>query len=237
LIIFLEDELDEFGFFRDEFINHGENLLRFRSSEFFDYTVKNTYLNRSTIEAVIVNLKSISYTFVGRITHTLNIPTIILFDAPDLSQTRTCFENGADDVVLKPVHPEELLLRIAAIKRRTLNQVKLPVKEGLIVHFDGRDPEVNGSRVPLRRRERRILEYLASINGRRANKSQIFEAVYGINEEDYEDTVIESHICRLRKRLKHVLGYDPINSLRYFGYQLDHRSTNHTMSQDFPIVA
>jgi len=38
--------------------------------------------------------------------------------------------------------------------------------------------------------------------------------------EDIDENVIESHISKLRKRLRHRLGYDPIQSQRYLGYTL-----------------
>ena len=51
-------------------------------------------------------------------------------------------------------------------------------------------------------------------------KTQIFNAIYGIFDEDVEEDVVESHISKLRKNLRHRLGYDPIDSKRYLGYSL-----------------
>ena len=73
----------------------------------------------------------------------------------------------------------------------------------------------------LPRRERRILEYLVANRGRRVDKSQIFNAVYGIFDEDVDENVIESHVSKLRKKLRAHLGCDPIDSKRYLGYQFD----------------
>ena len=81
----------------------------------------------------------------------------------------------------------------------------------------------------LPRRERRILEYLVSNRGCRVNKTQIFNSVYGLFSEDIDENVVESHISKLRKRLRHRLGYDPIDSKRLPrlppGPQLSSRST------------
>ena len=49
-------------------------------------------------------------------------------------------------------------------------------------------------------------------------KAQIFNSVYGLFNEDIDENVVESHISKLRKRLRHRLGYDPIQSQRYLGY-------------------
>ena len=88
------------------------------------------------------------------------------------------------------------------------------------VFFDGRDPEIKGSILPLPRRERRILEYLVANRGRRVSKAQIFNSIYGIFDDNVEENVVESHISKLRKKLRRHLGYDPINSVRYLGYRL-----------------
>ena len=74
--------------------------------------------------------------------------------------------------------------------------------------------------MPLPRRERRILEYLVNNMGCRVTKTQIFNSVYGLFSEDIDENVIESHISKLRKRLRHRLGHDPVDSQRYLGYRL-----------------
>ena len=91
---------------------------------------------------------------------------------------------------------------------------------GLRIYTDGRDPEVDGEPLPLPRRERRILEYLATKNGRRVTKTQVFNAIYGIFDGEVEENVVESHISKLRKKLREKLGFDPIDSKRFLGYRL-----------------
>ena len=72
-------------------------------------------------------------------------------------------------------------------------------------------PRSTGNRCPARR-ERRILEYLADNRGRRVTKTQVFNAIYGIFDEEVEENVVESHISKLRKKLREKLGHDPIDS-------------------------
>ena len=95
-----------------------------------------------------------------------------------------------------------------------------PALGDIQVFRDGRDPIVGEGPLPLPRRELRILEYLVSNAGRRVSKSQIFSSVYGLFESEIDENVIESHISKLRKRLRARLGYDPINSKRHLGYML-----------------
>jgi DNA-binding response OmpR family regulator len=145
---------------------------------------------------------------------------IALNDQKCLDETLELFEAGVDDVVRKPIHVREILARIKAIQRRAKEEDAGKLVGDIRVFSDGRDPEVKGQVLPLPRRERRILEYLVSNRGRRVTKSQIFNFVYGLFGEDIDENVVESHISKLRKRLRHRLGYDAIDSQRYLGYRL-----------------
>lgn len=147
-------------------------------------------------------------------------PVIAMNEAPSLEQTLGLFSVGVDDVVRKPVHVRELLARVHAIRRRAEAREEFAAVGGIQVFFNGSDPMVNGEILALPRRERRILEYLVVNRGRRLTKSQIFNAVYGLFDEAVEENVIESHVSKLRKKLRARLGYDPIDSQRFLGYLL-----------------
>ncbi|SNY92185.1 DNA-binding response regulator, OmpR family, contains REC and winged-helix (wHTH) domain [Cohaesibacter sp. ES.047] len=148
-------------------------------------------------------------------------PVIALNDAPSLEQTLDLFAAGFDDVVRKPVHVKEILVRAAAIRRRTGDFNDMQPEGDIRVYFDGRSPEIKGEVMELPRRERRILEFLVKNKERRVSRAQIYNAVYGLLNEDVEETVVESHISKLRKKLKVRLGYDPIDSKRYLGYMFN----------------
>lgn len=145
---------------------------------------------------------------------------IALNDSKSLEETLELFASGVDDVVRKPVHVREILARIKAIRGRAQADDECMSVGEIRVFPDGRDPIVGGEIMSLPRRERRILEYLVSNKGCRVNKTQIFNYVYGLFSEDIDENVVESHISKLRKRLRHRLGHDPIESQRYLGYRL-----------------
>ena len=147
-------------------------------------------------------------------------PVIALSEHNSLENTLRLFESGVDDVVRKPVHIREILARISAIRRRANEDSTYTEIGSMRIFMDGRDPEIEGQPMPLPRRERRILEYLASNRGRRVTKTQVFNAIYGIFDEEVEENVVESHISKLRKKLRERLGHDPIDSKRFLGYRL-----------------
>jgi DNA-binding response OmpR family regulator len=146
-------------------------------------------------------------------------PVIAMNEAPSLEQTLGLFSAGVDDVVRKPIHVKEILARVNAIRRRASACKDYAIAGDVQVFFDGRDRLVKGESLALPRRERRILEYFVINRGKRLTKSQIFNAVYGLFDEAVEENVIESHISKLRKKLRAKLGFDPIDSQRFVGYR------------------
>jgi DNA-binding response OmpR family regulator len=138
-----------------------------------------------------------------------------------LKHTLELFEAGVDDVVHVPIHLREIIARTAAIARRSLGDLPRPSESSIRVFFDGRDPEIGGRALPLPRRELRIVEYMVSNHGKWLTKTQIFNAVYGIFESAFDESVIESHVSKLRKKFRDRLGFDAIEARRYLGYRLE----------------
>ena len=149
---------------------------------------------------------------------------IAMRDEKTLSSTLELFASGFDDVVTKPCHVKEILARIEAVSRRRRADAPTGAGDEIKIFRDGRDPLVGGEPLRLPRRELRILEFLVASRSRRVTKAQIFSSVYGLFTQEIEETVIESHISKLRRRLRARLGYDPIDSYRHLGYRLVRRS-------------
>ena len=147
-------------------------------------------------------------------------PIIALNNLKQLQHTIELFEAGVDDVVHVPIHVREILVRTAVIRRRTIGQSGEAATSLIRVFLDGRDPEIGGRTLALPRRELRILEHLVSHQGKWLTKTQLFNA-YGLFDSSFDENVIESHVSKLRKKLRNHLGYDPIDSKRYMGYRLD----------------
>lgn len=152
------------------------------------------------------------------------VPLVALLDKRSLEETLLLFSAGFDDVIGKPVHVREILARIHRISGRRKSIPRDDTLSDLQVFCDGRDPIVSGETLCLPRRERRILECLDQTEGAWITKTQLFNRVYGVFNDQYDESVIESHICRLRRRLKMALGYDPVESQRYLGYRLKLKS-------------
>ena len=188
--------------------------------EFSEWISKASENDVQAVEAFLIGDCQGREQFPRMIRERSSAPVLCLKERPSLDDTLGLFAAGVDDVLRKPVHVREILARVGAISRRAMSENRDVVIGDLKVYFDGREAEVSGKPLPLPRRERRILECLVRNRGRRLSKTQIFNAVYGIFDENVDENVVESHISKLRKKLKHRLGYDPIDSKRYLGYCL-----------------
>ncbi|MCJ2093286.1 response regulator transcription factor [Methylobacterium sp. J-072] len=148
-------------------------------------------------------------------------PIIAMIETRCLTETLDLFTAGIDDVVRKPVHVREIMARTESVWRRSQRSTAKAVMDRtarLKVYFDGRDPDIDGETIALPRRERQILELLIRNRGRRLTKEQVFNAVYGAFTSDVDESVVESHISKLRKKLREKLSFDPIEVRRYLGY-------------------
>lgn len=221
MIIFVEDRHIVVESYQQRFKEAGEILEQFSSNDLLHWLTSSARNDLDTVEAIIIGQSEELRTLIAMIGKTLSVPVIALLDNRSLEETISFYRAGVDDVVAKPVHHLELMIRIATIKKRLMPVEDTTCTSPIEIFFDGRDPKIAGETVELPRRERRILEYLASINGRRASKSQIFGAIYGVFDDKIDECVIESHISKLRKKLRSYLGKDPIDSKRYIGYCLD----------------
>ena len=198
----------------------GVASLHFEPEAFLDWIANSGPGEIGAIEAVVLADFESREATSRALAASLSVPIIGLLDKRTLEATLSLFAAGVDDVIGKPVHVREILARVHRTARRRREEAKPEPTSDLIVFADGRDPLVRGEVLVLPRRERRILESLYQSQGAWLTKSQIFNRVYGLFNDQYDESVVESHICRLRRRLKTVLSYDPVESQRYLGYRL-----------------
>jgi two-component system, OmpR family, flagellar system response regulator FtcR len=220
MIIIVDERRDVTEAYCASFGREGLATTGLNQAEFDGWFAVATTTDLAAVEGVIMGEMPERSRAIASVKVRSQVPVIAVNDTMGLDAMLGLFALGADDVVRKPVHAREFIARIGAIKRRVCAVPRASELGHLRIFFDGRDPEVNGVPMILPRRERRILEYLAQNRTRRVTRSAIFSAVYGLFDDEVEESVVESHISKLRKKLRHALGFDPIDTKRFLGYQL-----------------
>ena len=127
---------------------------------------------------------------------------------------------GANDYMEKPFHLQELEARIRSLTRRKFVQKDVCLTCGGI-KFDTKKREAyaNGEFVALTRKENGILEYLLLNQGRPVSQEELIEHVWDASADSFSGS-IRVHMSSLRKKLKAVLGYDPIVNKIGEGYKV-----------------
>lgn len=111
------------------------------------------------------------------------------------------FEGGADDYVVKPFSPRELVARVGAVLRRYNPGSGEPVVMGpLSIDPQRREVQVEGKAVTLREREFDLVAYLASRRGTVCSRAELLDHVWGYDFTGDERT-IDTHVRRVREAL------------------------------------
>ncbi len=151
---------------------------------------------------------------------TANIPIIMLTAKATEDDKVTGLYSGADDYVVKPFSPRELIARISAILRRTTpGDHDGKIRTGRIT-MDTESKQVFFGKNPIHigPTEYRLLEFFMTHTRRVFNRSQLLDHVWGTNVF-LEERTVDVHIRRLRKILA-VADLDHyIQTVRSHGYR------------------
>jgi two-component system alkaline phosphatase synthesis response regulator PhoP len=133
-----------------------------------------------------------------------SVPIIMLTARVEETDRLIGLEVGADDYIVKPFSPRELVARVRAVLRRTQGDVQTP---GLI-HIGELEIDLNGHRVSrqnetikLTRIEFTLLATLAQHPGQTFSRAQLIQRLHGADDSGF-DRSIDAHIKNLRRKLE-----------------------------------
>lgn len=143
-------------------------------------------------------------------------PALVLTARDRLHERIEGLDSGADDYLVKPFDPEELMARLRAVSRRAqgLTSAQVPCGD-VLIDLEARQVLRHGVLVPLTARQWAVLEALARRAGHLVAKSELEARVFA-QEADLHSNALEVHISQLRRKLGHSL----IDTVRGLGYRL-----------------
>ncbi len=156
---------------------------------------------------------------------TRDLPVIMLTAKAEEADKVAGLDGGADDYVIKPFSPRELIARVNAVLRRTCGH-----DETEVISFEELSLDRAGHRVMIGERtvtlgptEYRLLEFFMTHPERVYSREQLLDRVWGGNVY-VEERTIDVHIRRLRKALEEF-GYDRlVQTVRGAGYRFSARA-------------
>lgn len=153
---------------------------------------------------------------------TANVPIIMLTARADEPDRIRGLETGADDYMVKPFSPKELVVRIQAVLRRVrpaLTSDELTFED---IRLDNVSHRVTrgGAPIQLGPTEYRLLRHFMENPGRVFSREQLLDSVWG-RDVYVEPRTVDVHIRRLRKAINDGDAPDFIRTVRSAGYSLD----------------
>ncbi|MEP7233166.1 MAG: response regulator transcription factor [Ginsengibacter sp.] len=155
-----------------------------------------------------------------------NIPVLMLTSMSALNDKIEGYESGADDYMIKPFEFKELLLKIRALLKRTMNQ-SLPVGNvlkaaDLEMNLDSKEVKRNDRTINLTAKEFQLLEYLLRNKNRLVSRVDIAINVWDVDFET-NTNVIDVYISYLRNKVDKHFEHKLIQTHVGMGYILkDH---------------
>ena len=155
-----------------------------------------------------------------------NIPIIMLTAKGETFYKVLGLELGADDYMVKPFEPKELIARVKAVLRRSDTKEASAEKEivfpNLTINLSNYELKINGNIVEIPPKELELLYFLASNPNRVFTREQLLEEVWGF---DYfgDSRTVDVHIKRLREKLEGVEANWQLKTVWGVGYKFEVR--------------
>ncbi len=159
---------------------------------------------------------------------TSDVPILLLSARGEEYDKINGFEFGADDYIVKPFSPRELMLRVEAVLRRTKAGTQGPAEsearadvythDGLSVDFTARIVTIDGQEVALSPKEYDLLFYFVRNRNIALSREKLISDVWGYDFYG-SDRTLDTHIKLLRKSIGRFA--DCVVTLRGVGYRFD----------------
>jgi two-component system phosphate regulon response regulator PhoB len=148
------------------------------------------------------------------------IPIIMLTARTEESDRVVGFELGADDYVMKPFSPRELVLRVKSIFRRVGEDRTDVLRIGKLQLFPQRRQVLSGSRtITLTAKEFELLHELMRARGNVLSREVLMDKVWGYHSQATSRT-LDTHVRRLREKLGDEAIY--LETVHKVGYRMSH---------------
>jgi two-component system response regulator BaeR len=147
-----------------------------------------------------------------------NVPILMVTARVEEIDRLLGLELGADDYIVKPFSPREVVARVRAVLRRA--QPSSPGTEPSI-HLDEErfEARVQGKALALTPVEFRLLRKLVAQPGRVFSRAQLIDSLY-VDHRVVSDRTVDSHVKNLRRKLAEC-GVDPVASVYGVGYRFE----------------
>lgn len=175
------------------------------------------HIDLIVLDIMMPNMDGYEFTKVLRETN-YNLPILMVTAKETPSDKKKGFIIGTDDYMVKPVDEEEMILRIAALLRRSqiASEHKLTLGETEL-YYDELTVRQKGEIEELPQKEFMLLFKLLSYQNKIFTRRQLMDEIWGL-ASDTDERTVDVHINRLRERFKSNEDFEII-TVRGLGYK------------------
>ena len=153
----------------------------------------------------------------------MTVPVLLLTAKVEIEDRVTGLNAGADDYLPKPFAASELIARVKALSRRSMNYSDSILREGNIsLDCNCYELSANGRSVRLNNKEYQLMELFMSNPRRIFSTDHMMEKIWG-NDSDAGMDVVWTYIGFLRKKLRELDADVEIKTIRGAGYSLERK--------------
>ncbi|MDF2723507.1 MAG: DNA-binding response regulator [Paenibacillus sp.] len=218
-ILVVDDDNDILQLVTIHLTREGYEVLQAQNGQQALKLLEDTEVGLAILDVMMPGMDGFSLTKI--ITNDLDIPVILLTAKGQLADKEQGFKSGSEDYLVKPFEPKELLFRIAVVLRRYGRARESLLKVGNVtINRNDFEVIINDETILLPLKEFELLTMLATRANKVTPRVALIEQVWGDDYEVHELT-LNTHMNRIRDRLKRYNASIEIQTVRGIGYKLE----------------
>ena len=195
--------------------------------EDFDHVMESFHEHNPALVLLDINLPSYDGFYWCRQIRLVSICPVIFISARvgEMDQVMA-LENGGDDFITKPFHPEIVMAKIRSQLRRAYGEYATKEKErvlevkGLKLYLERLELKFKSNILPLTKKEADIIESLMDRFPRVAGREDLLEKLWD-DQQYVDENTLNVNITRVRKKFQEIGLVDVVETVRGAGYRLN----------------
>lgn len=218
-ILVVDDDYDILQLVTIHLTREGYTVLQAHNGKHALELLEESEVNLAIVDVMMPGMDGFSLTRI--LTKELDIPVILLTAKGQLSDKEQGFKSGSEDYLVKPFEPKELLFRVAVVLRRYGRAMESVLKVGNVkINRNDFEVIIKDETILFPLKEFELLTMLAVRANKVTPRSVLIEQAWG---EDYHgnEMTLNTHMNRIRDRLKRYNASIEIQTIRGIGYKLE----------------
>lgn len=218
-ILVVDDDIDILQLVKIHLIREGYEVVQAQNGLEALELLKETEVGLAIVDVMMPGMDGFSLTRI--LTEELDIPVILLTARGQLADKEQGFKAGSEDYLVKPFEPKELLFRVKAVLRRYGRSLESILKVGNVkINRNDYEVIIDDETILFPLKEFELLTILATRANKVTSRSMLIEQAWGEDAEEHEMT-LNTHMNRIRERLKRHNANIEIHTVRGIGYRLE----------------